>query len=366
MEKLLEQRAKWEADRRIFYDCLGQAPEEPLEPELEIVDTHHHLWDMRQLSGYNLFGIFKQQYYMTDEMVDDFVGCGHNVTQSVYVTAHSFNAADGDEVMKPLGEVMAVQGIAAQFASGTYGACRACTGIVGNADLGKYGAEVEPLLAACTASSPNYRGIRCSGAHDPNVEGAPTVKEPHAYSQPKFREGFALLQKYNLTFDAWLFSSQLPDVYELAQAYPGTTIVLNHLGQPVAGLGNFEKAPTYDGKQAEILARWREEMTKIARDCPNVYVKVGGNGSPWTGIGYERRDKPPSSEEVADAYKETFLWTIEAFGAARCMVESNFPVDKVGMSYTVLWNAFKRITKDLPAEDRTLLFSGTAKKAYQL
>jgi len=39
---------------------------------------------------------------------------------------------------------------------------------------------------------------------------------------------------------------------------------------------------------------------------------------------------------------------------------------KVGMSYTVLWNAFKRITKDLPAEDRTLLFSGTAKKAYQL
>jgi len=368
MAKLLENRAAWENGRAAFQEWLDQTPEEALEPDLEIVDAHHHVWDMRELGGFNLFGIFKQQYYMTDEVVDDFIGGGHNITHSVFVTAHAFNSKDSDPMMAPLGEVQAVQGIAAQFASDKYGPLRAAAGIISNADLAKYGAEIEPLLVACKAASPNYRGVRVTAACDPELKQAPTISETGLYLQDKFREGFALLEKHGLVFDAWVFSNQLPDVLDLAKAFPGTTIVLNHNGTPVAALGNESGCACYDDKQAEIVATWKTHMTQIAQECPNVYIKIGGDGCPWMGHGLQNRDKPPSSEEVQDMLRANTLWSIETFGASRCMLESNFPVDKVSMSYTVLWNAYKRITKEagLSEEDRAMLFSGTAKQAYRL
>ena len=163
-------------------------------------------------------------------------------------------------------------------------------------------------------------------------------------------------------------ATELPDVIDLAKAFPGTSIVLNHIGTPLAGLGNISGASSYDGKQDEIIAQWKTNMTTLARDCPNVTVKVGGCGLPMMGHGFEARDKPPTSEEVASVLKELYLWVIETFGAGRCMLEGNFPVDKVSMSYTVLWNALKRMTKDagLSDADRALLFSGTARRVYGL
>ena len=61
-----------------------------------------------------------------------------------------------------------------------------------------------------------------------------------------------------------------------------------------------------------------------------------------------------------------FSWTVETFGCARSMLEGNFPVDKVSVSYTTLWNAYKRLTTGLPEADRALLFSGTAKRVYRI
>ena len=345
MQKLMKARETWESGRAAFYAWLDQTPEEALEPGLEIVDPHHHIWDMRELGGHNLWGILKQQYYMADELLDDFVGGGHRVSQTVFVTTHAFNSADLDPVMAPLGEVQAVQGVAAQFASGKYGPIRAAAAIISSADLTTFGAEVEPLLLACKAASPNYRGIRCTAAYDPNLSDN-FARGPGMYLEPKFREGFALLEKHGLVFDAWLFSCQLPDLLDLAKAFPRTTIVLNHNGSPVAGLGDDAGPEAYKGKQEDLLAKWKADMSRIAEECPNVYVKVGGNGLPQLGHGFDKRAKPPTSEEVAEAFKETYLWTIQTFGAARCMFEGNFPVDKVSMSYTVLWNAYKRMTKE--------------------
>ena len=366
---LMQNRVLWEAGRAKFYGWLGQHSEEALEPDLEIVDPHHHVWDMRELKGYNLFGIFKQQYYMTDELADDFIGGGHNVTHSVFVTTHAFFKESAEPAyMVALGEVEFVQGVAAQFASGKYGKLRACAGIIGAADLSKYGAEVEPLLIACKAASPNYRGIRCNAAHDPLAPKASFHPTAGMYAEAKFREGFALLGKHGLVFDAWLFASQLGDLYDLAMAFPETTIVLNHIGTPIAALGDVPGAADYDGKQADVLAQWKEKLVLIAKDCPKVFVKVGGWGLPQIGHGLAEREKPPSSEEVAALFKDAYLWTIETFGAQRCMFEGNFPVDKVSMSYTVLWNAYKRMTKEagLSENDRALLFSGTAKRVYRL
>lgn len=367
IEKLLKGREAWRRGRGDFYSWLDQTIEDAIEPELEIVDPHHHAWDMRELNGYNLFSLFKQQYYMTDELIEDFVLGGHRVTHSVYLEAHSFVSKDADPLMAPLGEVEMAQGIAAQFASGKYGNTRAAAAIMGTADLEKYGAAVEPLLIACKTASQNYRGIRCSAQHDPNLKEKFQVSEPSKYAKPKFREGFSLLEKHGLIFDAFVFSTQLSDIRELALAFPGTTIVMDHQGAPIAALGDYEPAPAYNGKQSEIVAKWKEEMDRIAKDCPNVYVKVGGF-MPQLGHGFDKREKPITSEELSTFVGEMCLWTIQTFGASRCMFESNFPVDKVNVSYTVLWNAYKRMTKDagISDEDRRLLFSGTAKRVYRI
>ncbi|CAK0796460.1 unnamed protein product [Prorocentrum cordatum] len=367
LEKLLKFRDTWQAGRHTFYSWHSQTVEDALEPELEIVDSHHHLWDMRELQGYNLFGLFKQQYYMTDELVEEILGSGHNVTHTVYIEAHSFHSVNVDAVMKPLGEVRMAQGVAAQFASGKYGSTRAVGGIVGTADLLKHGVGVEPLLAACKSTCSNYRGIRVSGHFDGKVTDGFRVGEPGIYGQPKFREGFALLEKFDLVFDAFVFASQLQELHALATAFPGITIVMDHMGAPPAALGNYEKATGYNDKQEDILAQWKRDMTRIAKECPNVNVKVGGF-IPQLGHGFDGRAKPPSSEEVAAVIGDMCLCTIRAFGCGRCMLESNFPVDKCGVSYTVLWNAFKRITKvaGFSDDERKLLFSGTAKRVYRL
>jgi L-fuconolactonase len=314
------------------------------------------------------FGMFKQQYYMADELADDFVGGGHAVRATVFLTTHAFFDADAEPLMAPLGEVRFVQGVAAQFASGAYGALRVAAAIVGTADLGKYGAAVEPLLLACMAASPNYRGIRCNAAHDGALgKGGSFHPTPGLYAEPRFREGFALLGRHGLLFDAFVFGSQLDDVRGLALAFPDTTIVLDHCGAPLGALGDdVPGAPALAGRRAETVAGWRGAMRRLAAECPNVYVKIGGLVIPQLGHGLERRAVPAGSEEVAALLEELVLWMIETFGAARCMLEGNFPVDKVSCSYTVLWNAYKRITAHLPAADRALLFRDTAKRVYRL
>ena len=331
MVKLQQARQSWEAGRQSFYAWLAKTPEEALEPELEIVDSHHHLWDMRELpQGVNPFGIFKQKHYMLEDLLDDCLGGGHNVTHTVYAEAHAFHSADcPDPVMAPLGEVVAAQGVAAICASGKYGNFRAAAGIIGSADLAKFGADIEPYLLACQANCPNFRGVRVTASHDPNLESGNFRPKPGMYLEEKFRAGFEVVGRLGLVFDAWLFACQLPDLHDLATSFPDTTIVMDHMATPVGALGDHVSAPAYHGKQAEVVERWKSEMTRIARDCPNVYVKLGGGGMPHLGHGFEGRDAPPTSEEVALAFQETYLWTIRTFGCQRCMFEGNFPVDKV-------------------------------------
>ena len=252
------------------------------------------------------------------QLIDDFIGGGHNITHSVFATTHAFFRDQAEPPwMAPLGEVQFVQGVAAQFASGKYGKLRAAAGIIGTADLLKYGAEVEPLLVACKSASPNYRGIRCNAAHDPLMaKGSNFHPTPGMYADPKFREGFALLQKHELVFDAFIFAAQLGEFRELAKAFPETTIVLDHAGSPLAALGNYAGAPDYDGKQAEIVAQWKDGLGLVAKECPNVFVKIGGFAIPQLGHGLEAREKPPGSEEVAALFKGLCLWTIETFGVS--------------------------------------------------
>jgi predicted TIM-barrel fold metal-dependent hydrolase len=181
---------------------------------------------------------------------------------------------------------------------------------------------------------------------------------PGLLADSQFRRGFGCLGKLNLNFDAWLYHPQLPELADLARAFPDVTIILNHIGAPL-GVG------PYAGKRDEVFQDWSRGIAALA-SCPNVFVKLGGVGSLRSGYDWHELAVKPSSAELAAALKPYFEWCIEKLGAGRCMFESNFPVEKLSTSYVNLWNGFKRITERYSAGERAALFHNTAARVYRL
>lgn len=328
-------------------DWLALHQEDILEPELPIVDAHHHLWDRPE-----------NRYLFADLLVD--LAAGHNVRATVAVECGAMYRQDGEAELRPIGETDFLNGAAAMSASGEYGACRVCAGIVGHADL-RLGERVRPVLEAhIRAGGGRFRSIRhISAWHpDPTARGSMANPPPHLLNDPSFREGFAQLSPLGLAFDAWMYHTQLPELVDLARAFPQTTIVLNHVGGAI-GIG------PYAGKRDAVFADWKASMGELAR-CVNVCVKLGGLGMRLFGFDFASRPRPPSSQDVAQSWRPYLEACIEAFGAERCMFESNFPVDKGTCSYAVLWNAFKHITAHASAAEKQALLSGTASRVYRL
>jgi L-fuconolactonase len=328
-------------------EWLAQVPERPLEPELPIIDPHHHLWD------------HPGSRYLLDEILHD-LGSGHRVLATVFVECLSMYRADGEESMRPVGETEFVNGIAAQSASGQYGETRVAAGIVGFADL-TLGAAVESVLQAHIAAAPaRFRGIRHAAGFDPSpeVRNSHTNPPPDLYYSARFREGFAKLRAAGLSFDAWQYHPQMRALTDLARAFPDTTIVLDHFGGPL-GIG------PYEGRREEIFRQWKNDIAELAR-CPNVFAKLGGINMAINGFGWHRRPMPPTSDELVAATRDYYLHAIDRFGPSRCMFESNFPVDRISCSYVVLWNAFKKIAAGFTADEKASLFHRTAATAYRL
>ncbi len=330
---------------------LEQAPETALEPELPICDPHHHLWD--GWAG----GV--QSRYLLDEMLAD-VGGGHNVVSTVFIECGQMFKAEGPEHLAPIGETEFVNGIAAMSASGRYGRTRIAAGIVGTCDLRLGDRAAEVLDAQIAAGGGRFRGIR-RGAFwhaDPAIPNHRTNPPEGLLLRDDFRSGFKHLAKRKLSFEVWCAHTQIADATSLARAFPDTTIILDHLGGPV-GIG------PYAGRHDEVFAAWKRDIDVLAT-CPNVMAKLGGLNMEINGYGWHNRAKPPSSTELMQANRRYFEHAIDKFGVNRCMFESNFPVDKLSSSYTVLWNSFKRLTKDYSAAERAALFHDTAARVYRL
>ena len=326
---------------------LARHGEAALEPALPIIDPHHHLWDN------------PGSRYLLPELLGDLDG-GHAVQATVFVQCRAMYRAAGDRDLAPLGETEFVNGVAAMSASGAYGPARACAGIVGYADL-SLGARVEPILEAhLSAAGVRFRGIRNSSARDADetIRTLPFAPPADLLRRPAFREGFARLAPLGLSFDAWLLHPQIPELADLARAFPQTTVILDHVGGPI-GVGR------YAGRRQEVFAAWRRSIVDLA-GCPNVQVKLGGLGMPVMGFGFHERETPPTSAELAAAWRPYVETCIEAFGVGRCMFESNFPVDKVSCGYAVLWNAFKRLAQGGSPAEKAALFGGTARRVYRL
>ena len=270
---------------------------------------------------------------------------GHNITQTVFAQCGAFFRAAGPKDTRCVGETEFVNGVAAMSRSGIYGSTRLCTGIFGSADL-RAGNSVEPVLQAHLAASANFRGIRTAFPSDLNQT---------------YLDGFALLAKYNLSYDHYSPDfERLPTLAKLAAAHPEVPIIVNHLGGTVD--------PSAD---VATFARWRECIDIVAAS-PNTVMKLGGaqmRAGDWEPpFHMHKKDIPLSSEAFCDLLYPYYIAAIEAFGPDRCMFESNFPVDKECISYRTLWNMFKKIAAKagLSEDEKTSVFSGTASRIYRL
>ena len=330
-------------------DWLARRKEPALEPDLPIVDPHHHLID-RPESG----------CYLLPDLLADIAGGGHNVAATVYLEWLSMYRASGPVEMRPVGEIEFANGVAAMSASGSYGKPRVCAGIVGHADLA-LGARVKEVLEAMIAAGGGrFRGIRfISASHPDQMQWGSAVGRPEGLLlDKKVREGFAQIAPLGLSFDAFMYHTQLGDLLDLARAYPETSIVMNHVGGPI-GLG------LYKGKRDAVFAEWSASIRALA-SCLNVHVKLGGLGMRLLGFDSHEGELPPSSAELAAAWRPYIDTCITAFGADRAMFESNFPVDKGSYSYGVFWNACKRLAQGASASEKASLFHGTASRVYRL
>jgi len=330
---------------------LAQVDEPTLDPDLPIIDPHHHLWDYRQ-------GTVEPTYLMQDFLAD--ANSGHNIVASVFIECGTMFRATGDRSNAMIGETEFANGQAAMSASGAYGATRVAAGIVGTAYLSEGAGVADVLDAQIAAGNGRLRGIRQGASWDPST-GVPNHRtEPYGqmYADKHFRAGFAQLAARGLTFESWCYHPQIPLLTDLALAFPDTTIILDHFGGPL-GVGPYAE------RADEVFAQWQKSVGALAK-CPNVYAKLGGLAMEVNGFDWHKQPRPPSSEIFMTAQRRYFEHTLELFGVERCMFESNFPVDKVSVSYHTVWNAFKLLTADYSAAERARLFHDTAAEIYRL
>jgi L-fuconolactonase len=321
---------------------------EIFEPDIPIVDSHHHLFDRPG-----------RRYMLEDYLAD--ASSGHNIVATVFVETQAMVRRDGPEVLRPLGEIEFANGVGAMSASGTYGATQVCAGIVGYADMTASEGIAELLDRSIAAAPDRFRGIRQITIDHPfeSVYRNMTHRPPRGLMEhPRFRSAFAQLGPRALTFDASVLHHQLPKLCELADEFPDTTIVLEHLGMAVAMKEDGQK-------RSDAFDPWRTYLSEIA-SRPNVVCKIGGLGLPFWGFGFDQTQKRPTYLELASAWAPYIETGIEFFGPDRCMLESNFPMDARSCDFPTLWNALKYVVKDYSSTEKTSLFSGTARRVYRL
>jgi predicted TIM-barrel fold metal-dependent hydrolase len=320
---------------------LDQVVEDVVDPDLPIVDPHHHLWPPGGPLPYGLAELHADTQ------------SGHRVEQTVFVECGAAYSASGPPDLAPVGESAFVAGEAQRDPH------HLISGIVAHANLRSDRLD-EILDAHVDASRGLFRGIRdsLSRAEHPEALMIPGGAPAELYLDAAFRAGVRRLGERGFTYDTWHYHYQIPELAALALAVPGTTMVLDHFGTPL-GVG------PYASQRDEIYEQWKLDIAQLAR-CDNVVAKLGGLAMPDNGFGWDKAPRPPTSDEFVSAQSPYYLHTIEVFGPHRCMFESNFPVDRFSLSYRVLWNAFKKLTADFEASERAALFSDTARRVYRL
>lgn len=325
-------------------DWLALRREGVIDPELRIVDAHHHFYDR---SGWT---------YLADDYVGD-AGTGHNVVATVYMQAQTRYRSEGADALRPVGETEAVIGMTKGRAEN---GPELAKGIVGHANLRLGSAVCTVLEAHIQAGQGRFKGVRhlSTWDADASLTNPLSAVPPGVLLDPMYQHGAEQLAKYQLSYDAWLFFHQLFELAELAKKMPDTPVIVNHCGG-VVRIGD------YSDMRSQVHSTWLRGMRELAA-LPNVFVKLGGLGMRINGFEFEKGELPPSSEQLVQTWKPWMEPCIELFGADRCMFESNFPVDKGSYSYATCWNAFKRMTSGASTDELHALFEDTATRVYRL
>ncbi len=329
-------------------DAWRALVKEPIiEPARRIIDPHHHLWPTS-----TRWGIYTLEDLWSDTQ------SGHNIEKTVFIDCGASYRTDGPTHLKPIGETEYVTANAQASARAT-GKTR-IAGIVSFVNLTQDKDEIAEALAAHDhAGQGLFRGIRHAGPHDSTgTLSNGGTRGPGLYARADFRAGVRQLGASGYTYDTWHFYHQNQDFLKLARAVPETTMILDHFGTPLG-------AGAYANRRDEVFGQWKADMAEIAK-CPNVVAKLGGMAMPDNGFGWDQRATPPTSDEFVQAQRDYYLHTIECFGPKRCMFESNFPVDKLSISYAVLWNGLKKIAAGFTEAEKDAMFYGTAARIYRL
>ncbi|ALO45463.1 amidohydrolase family protein [Pseudohongiella spirulinae] len=330
-------------------DWLAQVQEAILEPERRIIDPHHHLW--RKRLGHD---------YMLEHLWQD-TDSGHRIEQTVFIECRAFYDKEASPERQSLGETRAITEIARQSHQQPDKA--QINGIVGKIDLtlGEHPDLLKEIIQAHQETAGDlFKGVRFAGARDSRPEDLLIALQalPYLYGRENFRQGLRILGELGLTYDTWHYHHQNVDFCDLAETVTDTTLILDHFGTPL-GVG------IYRGAGDAIFEQWKDDIRRLSR-CPNVIAKLGGLAMPDNGFGWDKRATPPDSDEIVRRQKKYYLHTIECFGPERCMFESNFPVDRLSVSYPVIWNAFKKMVADFSETEKHALFYGTAARTYGL
>ena len=332
-------------------DWLNLKREQPLFPDLPIIDPHHHLWDVG-------FG----KYYV-EELLNDINTSGHNIKATVYIMSSSntkIYSKEGPEEYKTLREIEFATKEGKRSDLILNNNIKVNASIVGSLDL-THGNKLKPVIEkGIEVSEGRLKGIRMllASHKDPRIISGAVKSDLGLMLHPNFIEGAKCLQDAGLSLDFWIYHTQLLEMERIAKALPDLNIILNHIGGPIH-IGEYE------GKQALTHREWRSAMMRLSR-LPNINVKLGGLGMAVNGAKFHLNSKPPHSKDLSEIWKPWIYETINMFGFERCMYESNFPVDKGSCSYGSLWNAFKIISEDMSEEEKNKLFYENAARIYKI
>lgn len=325
-------------------EWVAKVQEDILEPEQPIVDPHHHLW------------VRHGHYYLMPQWAKD-LASGHNIVATVYAECESMYRREGPEELRSLGETEFATGCAAMAESGTFGNTQTCKGILSRVEM-TLGEKTRDIFEQhIDRSGDRFKGIRYTTAWDQSDKIRSIAPVPHLLIDPRVQAAAKVMADLKLTLDCWVYHPQLEEVAQLAAAIPDLTIVLNHTGVPILG-------GPYRDRREEVFNDWSKGIEKVAAH-ENVYIKLGAFPIRRHNDGIDR-SLPPTSEEIEKAWSPWMHFCIEAFGTARAMFESNFPVQKLFSSYHVTWNAFKRIASGATMDEKADLFYNAAAAAYRL
>lgn len=350
--------------------------------DFAIIDAHIHQWDPYHTPHAATLAVklFGKSPYLLDKVVR--LAKPKDLIDSLGLTQHMTSPYLPQNYKKDIGQyhVEKVVHVEAnwhnQKGKGVVGETQFIESLPFNSSTVKLGglvATADPrdsnfkkILKLHHKASPHFRGIRKMGALHEDKGIHAWADQPALYRDKKFLKGFELLAQYNLSFDAWVYSTQLSDVIALAKQFPETSIVLDHLGTP-AGL--FGKVGSHTGltqtARDNIFFEWKEDIAELAM-CPNVYTKMSGLLMPVLGHHFHKQQKLASKNEIFDLVHPMITHALQSFGTYRVMFASNFPMDSVSSSLVNIIDAFSDVVGAYDPNALEQVFHHNAKQFYRL